>query len=161
MQVIAVWRIGETSTPTFALDLAFQIGSYPKSSRWDLVRSGRSLLLRSHDAGAGAPVTILDSNVTAIIWPRIALDRVRKAEQPELCLRLLSIQTRSAHIFCWTVDVPRPRPLASCAIREMIQIAKNSQIQAPTAYTPTSPRIHNTKKITANVHNIFVLTSLP
>ena len=50
MKVIAVGRIGEPSTPAFALDLSFQIGSNPESSRSDLVSSGRSLLLRCHGA---------------------------------------------------------------------------------------------------------------
>ena len=160
MQIVAVRRIGKPSTSAFALDLTFQIGSDPQTARSDLVSSGRSLLLGSHDAGAGAPATILDFSVAGGVWPIIAQKRL-ESRTAGVCLRLLSIQDRSAHIFCWTVGAPRPRPLASCAIREMIQIAKNSQIQAPIAYTPTSPRTHNTKKITANVQSIFVLTSLP
>jgi hypothetical protein len=60
MQIVAIRGIGEPATPAFALDLAFQIGSDPQTARSDLVSSGWSLLLGSHDAEAGAPATILD-----------------------------------------------------------------------------------------------------
>jgi hypothetical protein len=38
--------------------------------------------------------------------------------------------------------------MANCAMREMIQITKNSQAHAPTAIAPDNPSIHKTKKIT-------------
>jgi len=143
MQVIAVRRIGKSSAPAFALDLAFQIGSDPESSRLDLMRSGRSLLLRSHDAGAGAPVTILDSNVTGIIWPRIALDRVRKAEQPELCLRLLSIQDSiCSHLL---LDCGCSASAATCELRDQRDDPDCEEQPNPSAdgvytYKPQNPQ---------------------